>query len=188
MLEIFKKRRQDAWDAGLTEEQRWEAYEKSKGVAWYDFRAWLEAEYGLTPSKNAIYDWQAYMRKQEGAHRLERAIAARKELKGLADAATLDAQTADAYLALANDAMLSGEPDKAAKIVAAAVQINAASLRLQEQRQRREHLELQKDALALKREQFEAAEARLNACKGAASDETLTEAERVAKIKEIFGL
>ena len=184
----MKKRRLDAWDAPLTEEQRWKAYEKSKGLSWTAFAAWLEAEYALSPGKNAIYDWLAYMRTQEAAHRLERAIAARKELKGLSDAGALDAQTADAYMALANDAILSGDPEKAARIVAAAVQINAASLRLAEQRQNAERLSLQQRALDLQREKFEAAEKRLNAATEAAQDTTLTEAERLAKIKTIFGL
>ena len=84
----MKKRRMDAWDAALTEAQRWEAYEKAKGVAWTAFATWVETEYGVHPGKNAIYDWLAYMRRQEGAHRLERAIAARKGLKGLASSPT----------------------------------------------------------------------------------------------------
>ena len=85
----MKKRRNDAWDTPLTEAQRWEAYERSKGVPWPTFAAWLAEEYGLTVGKTAIYDWQAWMRRQEGAHRLERAIAARQELKGLSDYAAL---------------------------------------------------------------------------------------------------
>ncbi|HIV09756.1 MAG TPA: hypothetical protein IAC79_06560 [Candidatus Spyradenecus faecavium] len=184
----MKKRRNDAWDAALTEAQRWEAYERSKGVPWPTFADWCAAEFGVRPGKNAIYDWQAWMRRQEGAHRLERAIAARQELKGLSDYAALDGRTADAYLALANDAILSGDPEKAAKIVAAAVQINAASLRLAEQRQQAERLDLQRQELALKRERFEAAERRLDAASGVAADETLSEAERLARIKAIFGL
>ena len=111
----MKKRRLDAWDSTLTDAQRWEAYEKSKSVTWFAFAQWLAEEYGLSVGKTAIYDWQAWMRRQEGAHRLERAIAARQELKGLSDYAALDARTADAYLALANDAILSGDPDRAAK-------------------------------------------------------------------------
>ena len=184
----MKKRRMDAWDSALTEAQRWEAYEKAKSVSWTAFSDWAAAEYGVRPGKNAIYDWMAWMRAQEGQHRLERAIAARKELKGLSDAGALDAQTADAYMALANDAILSGNPEKAARIVAAAVQINAASLRLAEQRQQAQRLKLQEQALALQREKFEAAEKRLNAATEAAQDTTLTEAERLAKIKTIFGL
>ncbi|MGN1324994.1 MAG: hypothetical protein ACI4YA_01430, partial [Candidatus Spyradenecus sp.] len=77
-----RKRRADAWDAALTEAQRWEVYEKAKGVTWTAFADYLNAEYGIRPSKNAIYDWMAWMRREEGQHRLERAIAARKELKG----------------------------------------------------------------------------------------------------------
>ena len=144
-----RKRRTDAWDAALTEAQRWEAYEKAKSVSWMVFSDWAAAEHGVRPGKNAIYDWMAWMRAQEGQHRLERAIAARKELKGLSDAGALDAQTADAYMALANDAILSGDPEKASRIVAAAVQINAASLRLAEQRQNAERLRLQQRALDL---------------------------------------
>ena len=178
----------DAWDSALTEAQRWEAYEKAKGTSWTAFAEWAASEYGVSPGKNAIYEWMAFMRAQEGQHRLERAIAARKELKGLSDAAALDAQTADAYMALANDAILSGDPEKAARIVAAAVQINAASLRLAEQRQNAERLRLQQRALDLQREKFEAAEKRLNAATEAAQDTTLTEAERLAKINAIFGL
>lgn len=184
----MKKRRNDAWDAALTEAQRWEAYEKAKGASWTAFADWCAAEFGVRPGKNAIYDWMAWMRRQEGAHRIERAIAARQELKGLADAAALDARTADAYMALANDAILSGDPDKAAKIVAAAVQINAASLRLAEQRQNARRLELQERALTLQREKFEAAEKRLADATGVAADETLSETERLARIKTIFGL
>ncbi|MGN0885995.1 MAG: hypothetical protein ACI4RT_03250 [Candidatus Spyradenecus sp.] len=184
----MKKRRLDAWDAPLTEEQRWEAYEKSKGVTWTAFATWLEAEYGIRPSKNAIYDWQAWMRREEGAHRLERAIAARKELKGLSDAGALDAQTADAYMALANDAILGGDPDKAAKIVAAAAQINAASLRIREQRLQADRLALQEQSLALQREKFEAAEKRLNEAKAVLTNERLTPEEREARYREIFGM
>ena len=184
----MKKRRNDAWDTPLTEAQRWEAYERSKGVPWPTFAAWLAEEYGLRVGKTAIYEWMAFMRRQEGAHRLERAIAARQELKGLADYAALDARTADAYLALANDATLSGYPDRAAKIVEMAVKINAASLRLAEQRQQAERLDLQRQELALKRERFEAAEKRLADATGVAADETLSETERLARIKTIFGL
>ena len=176
----MKKRRNDAWDTPLTEAQRWEAYERSKGVPWPTFAAWLAEEYGLSVGKTAIYEWQAWMRR--------RAIAARQELKGLSDYAALDARTADAYLALANDAILSGDPDRAAKIVESAVKINAASLRLAEQRQQAERLDLQRQELALRRERFEAAEKRLADATGVAADETLSETERLARIKTIFGL
>ena len=66
----MKKRRNDAWDAALTEAQRWEAYEKAKGASWPAFADWCAAEFGVRPGKNAIYDWMAWMRRQEGAHRL----------------------------------------------------------------------------------------------------------------------
>ena len=91
-------------------------------------------------------------------------------------------------MALANDAILSGDPEKAARIVAAAVQINAASLRLQEQRQNARRLKLQEEALALQREKFEAAEKRLDAAKAVLANDTLTPEEREARYREIFGM
>ena len=183
-----KKRRADAWDAGLSEEQRWEAYEQAQKAPWYTFAQWAADTHGIRPGKTAVYEWMAHMRSLEGAHRLERAIAARKEISSLAKAADIDAQTADAYMALANDALLSGNPEKAAQIVTAAVQINAASLRLREQRQKDERLTLEKQKLDLQREKFEAAERRLDEAKATAADESLSEEERFARIKGIFGL
>ena len=183
-----KKRRADAWDSGLNDEQRWAAYDEALKVPWYAFAQWCADTHGVRPGKTAVYEWMAHMRALEGAHRLERAIAARKELSGLAKAAELDAQTADAYMALANDALLSGNPEKAAQIVAAAVQINAASLRMKEQQQKDARLELEQRKLDLQREKFEAAEKRLDEAKATVADETLTDEERLSKIRNIFGL
>ncbi len=186
---MSRKRRHDSWDTSLTEEQRWEAYEKSKQVAWYVFATWVSEEFGTPkPSKNGVYDWQKYMRGQEGEHRLQRAILARKELRSLADAATLDEQTADAYMALANDAMLAGDPEKAAKIVESAVKINAASLKLKDQAHQAERLELQKQELALQREKFEAQERRLNAVNETLQNKSLSPEEMLSKIDTILGV
>lgn len=183
-----RKRRSDAWDAPLTEEQRWEAYDKAKGMPWYELSAWLETEYGLHPGKNAVYAWMAYMRRQEGDYRLRRAIAAREEVKGLATAGGLDARTADAYMALANDAILGGDPDKGARLVEAAVRISAAAVRVKEQAMSEERLELQQKALDLQREKWEDAKARLDATTAALTDAEMTEEERLDSIRAIFGL
>lgn len=182
------KCRCDAWESTLSEEQQWEIYEKARGRNWIEVSKFLQEEYGITVRRTAIFRWLKRMRSQESTHRLECAIAARQELKDLADTGALDAATADAYMALANDAILAGNPDKAAKIVSAAVAINAASLKLAAQRQQSERLELQKQELELKREKFEAQERRLAEISGTAGDETLTEAERLTKIRSIFGL
>lgn len=183
-----RKRRADAWDAALTEEQRWEAFDKAKGMPWYTFVEWAASEHGVRPGKNAVYSWLAYMRNQEGAYRLRRAIAAREEVKDLATAGGLDARTADAYMALANDAILGGDPDKGARLVEAAVRISAAAVRVKEQAMSEERLELQQKALSLQREKWEDAKARLDAAEGALTDENLTDDDRLNRIRGIFGL
>lgn len=172
----------------MTEAQQWEAYEKSRSVPWHVFAHWLSEEYGISTSRSAIYRWQKHMRAQAGTHRLECAITARSELRSLAQAGDLAAEVADAYMALANNAILEGDPDRAAKIVSAAVAIHAESLKRTAQAQQAEKLALQKDELALKREKFEAQERRLAQATATAQDETLSESERLAKIKAIFGV
>ena len=75
---------------------------------------------------------------QESTHHLECAIAARQKLKELSDTGALDATTAataDSYMDLANNAILSSDSDKTAKIVSVAVAINAASHKLAAQHQ-----------------------------------------------------
>lgn len=183
------KRRCDSWSSSLSEEQQWSSYERSKGLTWFDFAQYIQDEYGISPpKKTAVYEWIAYMRTQEGEYRLSRAIAARQEIQGLSDAGELDARTADAYMALANDAILSGDPDRATSIVDAAVKICSASLRIKEQKNSATRIELQKKTLELNREKFLAAEKRLNSVENLAKDETLSDADRTQKIKEIFGL
>lgn len=188
MSEELNKPRCDAWECSLSEEQQWSLYEKARGRNWVEISTFLLEEYGITVRRTAIFRWLKRMREQESTHRLECAIAARAELKELSETGALDAATADAYMALANDAILSGDPEKAAKIVSAAVAINTASLKLAAQRQTEERIELQKRELALKREKFEAQEKRLNEAANTVGDESLSESERLAKIKAIFGL
>lgn len=91
-------------------------------------------------------------------------------------------------MALANDAILGGDPDKGARLVEAAVRISAAAVRVKEQAMSEERLELQQKALALQREKWEDAKARLDAAEGALTDETLTDDDRLNRIRGIFGL
>ena len=69
----------------------------------------------------------------------------------------------------------------------------AAMFKTAEQRDRELALkaaaqETKDEQLKLAREKFEAAERRLNAVQGAVDAPQLTDAERVAKIKSIFGM
>lgn len=158
------KRRIDAWDAPLTEAQRWQAYGRMRTRPWQDVAAWVAEEFGIgEPSRSAIYRFVDRMRPLEAARRLEEALAARDEAGALVAARTDDADTIAAYKALAQDLALRGDAETARTYTRMALdlagqQITKAELQLKERR-----LAQQRDAQRLAREKFEAAEARATA-------------------------
>lgn len=183
------KPRSDAWDATLDEPRRWQAYELFRREPWWAVSKWVQEELGLpAPSRTALYRWAARMRESEAAHRVEEAITARTEVGALAGAVAQDAALIDAYKSLAADLAMRGN-------AADAVRYTRMALALAEQRTRTRELELKAaaqatrdDALRLAREKFEAAESRLNQIQNTVADAHLSDADRTAKLKEIFGL
>ena len=69
-----------------------------------------------------------------------------------------------------------------------AMEIGTAQRKAAELELKRRAQETKDEALKLAREKFEAAEARLNKAKEVVSDAKLSDAERTARMKEIFGL
>ena len=104
------KPRIDAWDAPLTEEQRWQAYAKLRRSTWYEAAQWVSEEFGIpAPSRAAIYRWAKRMRSQESARRLEQAVQARAEIGALAGAAAANDKLVAGYKALALEIALQGD-------------------------------------------------------------------------------
>ena len=95
---------------------------------------------------------------------------------------------AAAFDALAVDAATDGDAKTSALYANAAAKYRDAIRTAQELALRTRAQTVKEDELRLAREKFEAAERRLDAARGVAQDETLTDAERVAKIKGIFGI
>jgi hypothetical protein len=184
------KPRTDAWDAALTEAQRWEAYERFRQFTWRQVAAWLEEEHGIETSKTALYRWAARMRKLESAHRIEQAVTAREEAGDLAAAAKQDDATLiEAYKTLGADiALRTGDAGAAAKFLKMALSLAEANRARAELSLKERAQETKDKALRLAREKFESAERRLNAVQNAVADTRLSPAEREAKLKEIFGL
>ena len=89
MTTTTTKPRADAWDAGLTDAQRWQAYDQMRRARWYEVAEWAQAEFGLAraPGRNALYAWAKRMRSMESAHRIEQAIQAREEIGAMAGTA-----------------------------------------------------------------------------------------------------
>ena len=172
----FHKARIDRWDAPLSEADRWRAYESARNTPWHKAAEWVGEEFGVDPpSRSAWYRWLARMRREEAAERLARAAAAVSEAKRLAGEAGGDDALEDALKALAADAALNAsDPEAALRYVRMA----AGIARARESRAR----------LALDRERFEEEKRLAAAASEAANAPELTDAERLARIRSIFGL
>lgn len=185
------KLRTDSWAAALTEEQQWQLFYKSRSLRWNEAAAWAVKEFGLdrAPSRTGFYEWIGYMRDQESAHRLGQAATAAAEAAALAKTQAKDDALIGAYKAMAAElALRTGSAKEAAKFVEMATaiadrQLKAAELGLKERSQ-----QTKDEQLKLAREKFEAAEKRLAAVQGAVDAPQLSDTERVAKIKSIFGM
>ncbi len=169
-----RKTRCDRWDAGLTDEQVWRAYDVFRR-GWQQFLAWAgkEMPFVKIPSRNSMYEWAADLRGKEAEHRLRQAGAARAEVGALAETAALDETLAAAYKSMAATAALGGDKDTAVALTKMALGLAAQ--------------QVEAEKLRLQREKFDAAEARLHAVESAVSDTALSPAEQAAKIKALFG-
>lgn len=183
------KTRTDSWAAALTEEQSWTLYYKAMRCQWQEAAAWAVKEFELerSPSRTGFYGWLKQMRAQEHEHRMGEAAIAAAEAAALGKKATKDEALIAALKTLATEAALNTD----AKTASALIQ---SAMALKDRLQKAEDLDLKAKAqavkeadLALAREKFEAAEKRLNAAKDTANDTKLTNEEKLARMKEIFG-
>lgn len=185
----MSKLRTDSWASALTEEQGWQLYYKARGLRWNEAAEWAVKEFGIdSPSRTAFYAWLGRMRAEESAHRLEQAATAAAEAAALAKTQTSDEAQIAAYKAMATElALRTGSADEAAKFVNMAAALSERRLRARELDIKARAQETKDEQLKLAREKFEAAERRENAARNALGDTKLTDADKLAKMKEIFG-
>lgn len=187
----MNKPRTDSWDATLTDAQRWMAYDQMRHGQWYTVCAWIEAELHVkAPSRTALYNWAARMRRDESAHRVEQAIVAREEIGTLAEAAgTKDEILIEAFKAQAVDSVMrGGSVQDAEKFTNMAIALGMGVAKRKELDIKERAQGTKEETLRLSREKFEAAERRLEAAKQVVANVALSDGERMAKMREIFGL
>ena len=185
------KVRTDSWAAGLSEEQSWALYSKARRCQWQEAAAWAVKEFGLEkgPSRTAFYAWMTAMREEEHEHRMGQAAIAAAKAAALGGRCTKDEALIQAFKALATDVALTTGDAKAAKAF-----VNSA-MAIKDRLQKEQELALKSAAqstkdeqLKLAREKFEAAERRENAAKATVADSKLSDEERMAKLREIYGI
>jgi hypothetical protein len=172
-----KSPRIDAWYSGLDEPTRWKAYDKACRSKWYVFAAWAKTEYGLKrePGRQAVYNFRAYMRENESAHRVEETITAKREVRSMAQAAGIDNQDLiTAYTTMGADlAMRTGVADDAKKFTGMAIDLASIQFKQIDLDLKRRAQETKEEALKLARDKFE-----FDAAKKAI--------EKTSRIKEIM--
>lgn len=186
----MSKLRTDSWASSLTEEQSWQLYYKSRALRWNEAAEWAVKEFGVdAPSRTAFYAWLGRMRGEESAHRLEEAATAAAEAAALAKTQAKDDALIGAYKAMAAElALRTGSAKEAEKFVGMAATLADKRLKAAELKLKSRAQETKDEQLKLAREKFEAAEKRLNAIQGAVEAPQLSDEERLAKIKGIFGM
>ena len=181
--------RTDSWASGLTEEQRWQLYYKYRSLGWEVAVEAAVRDWGIdAPSHTAFYEWKKRMDQAEQSHRLEQAAVAAAEAAALSKVQTKDEVLIGAFKSLAADiALRTGNAKDAGHFVQMAVAIADRLQKAEELSLKARAQETKDEQLKLAREKFMAAERRESAAKSALGDKKLTDADKVAKMKEIFG-
>ena len=166
----MSKLRTDSWAAGLTEEQSWQLYYKSRALRWNEAADWAVKEFGVdAPSRTAFYAWLGHMRAEESAHRLEQAATAAAEAAALAKTKAKDDALIGAYKAMAAElALRTGSAKEAERFVSMAATLADKRLKAAELKLKARAQETKDEQLKLAREKFDAAERRLQAVADAA--------------------
>ena len=196
--------RADSWASVLEPAEMWTVYDfhynPDGGAAgkWEVTAAWAEKEFKLSrrPSREAFYKWLKAMKELAPAHRREVRETADEIAAESAKSLTVNDTEIIAFAKsrALDAATVAKNPEEAERFMRMAEMFIRAGQKEAELTIKREELELKtraqsvkEDELKLAREKFEAAERRENAAKGALADNKLTDADKIAKMKEIFG-
>ena len=185
----MSKLRTDSWAANLTEEQAWALYYKSQTLRWFEAAEWVANEYGVRkPSRSAFDAWRQRMRKEESAHRLERAAVSAAEAAALAKTQGRTEAQVGAYRAMAAElALRTNSAEEAQRFVQMASTIVNDCLREQELKLKTRAQSTKDEQLKLAREKFEAAEKRLERVAEVTGDLKLTPEEKLKELDRLFG-
>lgn len=146
-------------------------------ISYKDAAAWLKAEHGVKVSVGAVCNWysvHSWKASAQSAREFAAEITAHGQIEGSYDAATLALVQERAYIMARTKGADVQELATLAKIIG-----DSAKLRMKEK-----ELELSARKVALLEKKAQQADA----AEGVTRDETLTPAQREAKLKEIFGL
>ncbi len=179
------KPRIDRWDAALSDQQRWEIFEKGRCWSYPAVAKWMLQEFNLekAPSPSAYYAWVRSMGKEVFEERKRQIVEAKLQVVDLAQVKMEPQAMVTALQNIGTDCALNGDMSSAKALHQMAAGITSGL-------QKEKGLELRGQSIKLDREKFEAAERRLAAVQavvGDAKQNGLT-LETLKKIEEAAGL
>ena len=197
--------RADSWAGTLEAAEMWAVYDfhynPDGGAAgkWEVTAAWAEKEFKLSrrPSREAFYKWLKAMKELAPAHRREVRETADEIAAESAKSLTVnDAEIIAFAKSRALDAAtVAKNPEEAERFMRMAEMFIRAGQKEAELKIKREELELKARSQNIKEEELKIAQEKLKLKQAKAAsavkaveDPTLTDEERVDKIKGIFGL
>jgi len=203
---VSHKTHSNAWGEDLPEETRRQLYaytkplteeERAAGRPWLrdfdrDVLPYLSLQGIVAPSRAGWYRFLGRMREQAAARTIIGLETSKRIAQGMAESGVDPRLAADVMTSLAVDEAAKPEEERNEKVMG--IFASAAALfRTTDQRERELKLkaaaqQTKDEQLKLAREKFEAAEKRLAAVQGAVDEPKLSDAERVARIKGIFGM
>ena len=172
----IKKTRTDAWESGLTPEAVSKLYALVGNLSYNAAVVAAKEQLQIDlPSSASFYRFLERMREEDAALRLAKATQVSREVGVIAgNAGISDSDLIRSLQSMGAEAALNGSLDDAAKLIQMATGLSHAMNRTEELRIANEKLKI-----------LQAKEAKVV---DAAQDKKLTDAERVEKIKGIFGL
>lgn len=153
----MSKRRIDAWDSALTEQQRWAAYDRVKRFKWFEVAAWIHDEFEIDPpSRAALYRFASEMRDQESAHRIESALSVKDDVRRqMAQVGDMDAELQYAYEQLAMESAMRGDEKAGIRYLDMATRYSQGKLERAKLDLKREAEARAQEALALDKKRFQ---------------------------------
>lgn len=173
---MIRKTRTDAWEAKLSDEDRTKLYALCGHLSYNSAKLVAKSELKITlPGSSSFYRFLARMREEDCALRLAKASQVTKEVGLMAEKSGIsDLDLVKSFQNMGAEAALAGDSKTATRLI-----MMACDLARKGQKQ---------EALRIANEKLKLAQAKEQKATKVIGDKKLTDAERQAKLKEIFGL
>ena len=171
----IRKTRTDAWEGKLSDEERTKLYALCGHLSYNSAKLLAKSELKISlPGSSTFYRFLARMREEDCALRLAKASAVSKEVGLMAAKSGIsDLDLVKSFQNMGAEAVLSGDSKTATRLIMMACDIARKG-------QKQEELRIANEKLKL-------LTARETAARGALGSRKMSDSDKVAKMKEIFG-